>query len=113
MVYTHWNGHASLFLCYPTPLLFFLSLILYLSADTYMQTKCFSVLMKSIREDIEKEHHAIQKCDIIVFFKVAEFVTSFQYHKFLISQVRNNLSSKFFLFKRHRLFSQRHPAPHI
>ncbi|EOY23387.1 Timeless family protein, putative isoform 1 [Theobroma cacao] len=46
----------------------------------------YNVLMKSIREDIEKEHHAIQKGDIIVFFKVAEFVTSFQYHKFLTSK---------------------------
>ncbi|XVF12596.1 hypothetical protein REPUB_Repub08aG0132500 [Reevesia pubescens] len=46
----------------------------------------YNVLMKSIREDIEKEHHAIQKGDIIVFFKVAEFVTSFQYHRFLISK---------------------------
>ncbi|OMO53292.1 Timeless protein [Corchorus capsularis] len=46
----------------------------------------YNVLMKSIREDIEKEHHAIQKVDIMVFFKVAEFVTSFQYHKFLASK---------------------------
>ncbi|XVF53482.1 hypothetical protein PTKIN_Ptkin05aG0102800 [Pterospermum kingtungense] len=46
----------------------------------------YNVLMKSIHDDIEKEHHAIQMGDIIVFFKVAEFVTSFQYHKFLISQ---------------------------
>ncbi|XWS48502.1 hypothetical protein CRYUN_Cryun13aG0083200 [Craigia yunnanensis] len=46
----------------------------------------YNVLMKSIHEDIEKEHHAIQKGDIIVFFKVADFVTSFQYHKFLTSK---------------------------
>ncbi|XP_022736248.1 protein timeless homolog isoform X2 [Durio zibethinus] len=54
----------------------------------------YNVLMKSIREDIEKEHHAIQKGDIIVFFKVAEFVTSFQYHKFLNSKptVENSTS---------------------
>lgn len=54
-----------------------------------MQTQCMSVLMKSIREDIEKEHHTVQKGDIIVFFKVAEFVTSCQYHKCLASKVRN------------------------
>ncbi|KAM6586710.1 hypothetical protein CsatA_009315 [Cannabis sativa] len=43
----------------------------------------YNALMQSIREDIEKEHHMIQKSDIIVFFQVAQFVTSFQYHKVL------------------------------
>ncbi|EEF49017.1 conserved hypothetical protein [Ricinus communis] len=42
----------------------------------------YNVLMRSISEDIEKEHHAIQNSDIVIFFKVAQFVTSFQYHKF-------------------------------
>ncbi|GMJ06484.1 TIMELESS [Hibiscus trionum] len=46
----------------------------------------YNVLMKSVREDIEKEHHTVQKGDIVVFFKVAEFVTSFQYHKCLTSK---------------------------
>ncbi|KAK9292038.1 hypothetical protein L1049_019992 [Liquidambar formosana] len=46
----------------------------------------YNVLMQSIREDIEKEHHAIQNCDVVVFFQVAQFVSSFQYHKFLISE---------------------------
>ncbi|XP_059434637.1 uncharacterized protein LOC132167643 isoform X2 [Corylus avellana] len=46
----------------------------------------YNVLMQSIREDIEKESHAIQKSDVIVFFQVAQFVTSFQYHKFLNSK---------------------------
>ncbi|KAL4348537.1 hypothetical protein GQ457_17G024620 [Hibiscus cannabinus] len=46
----------------------------------------YNVLMKSVREDIEKEHHTVQKGDIIVFFKVAEFVTSFQYRKCLTSK---------------------------
>ncbi|KAL5568479.1 hypothetical protein UlMin_025054 [Ulmus minor] len=46
----------------------------------------YNVLMQSIREDIEKEHHTIQRSDIIVFFRVAQFVTSFQYHKFLTSK---------------------------
>ncbi|KAM3729911.1 hypothetical protein ACB098_12G046900 [Castanea mollissima] len=46
----------------------------------------YNVLMQSIREDIEKEHHAIQKNDVIVFFQVAQFVTSFQHHKFLNSK---------------------------
>ena len=44
--------------------------------------------MQSICEDIEKEHHAIQNSDVVVFFQVSQFVTSFQYHKFLISKVR-------------------------
>ncbi|CAI9092343.1 OLC1v1027545C1 [Oldenlandia corymbosa var. corymbosa] len=43
----------------------------------------YNVLMQSIREDIEKEHHAIQNSDVVVFFQVAWFVTSFQYYKFL------------------------------
>ncbi|XP_021655710.2 uncharacterized protein LOC110646535 isoform X2 [Hevea brasiliensis] len=43
----------------------------------------YNVLMQTICEDIEKEHHAMQKSDIVVFFQVAQFVTSFQYHKFL------------------------------
>ncbi|KAL8557351.1 hypothetical protein ACS0TY_004691 [Phlomoides rotata] len=41
----------------------------------------YNVLMQSILEDIVKEHQEIQSSDIIIFFKVAEFVTSFQYHK--------------------------------
>ena len=53
-----------------------------------MQSYFLPVLMQSIREDIEKEHHAIQKNDVIVFFQVAQFVTSFQHHKFLNSKVR-------------------------
>nr|XP_016502517.1 PREDICTED: protein timeless homolog isoform X2 [Nicotiana tabacum] len=43
----------------------------------------YNVLMQSVRDDIEKEHHAIQNSDILIFFQVAQFVTSFQYHKFL------------------------------
>ncbi|KAK3011688.1 hypothetical protein RJ639_010868, partial [Escallonia herrerae] len=39
----------------------------------------YNVLMQSIREDIEKEHHDIQKNDV-----VARFVTAFQYHKSVI-----------------------------
>lgn len=60
-----------------------------------LESNFLSVLMQSIREDIEKEHLQIQKCDIVNFFKVAEFVTSFQYHKYLISQVRFELSDIF------------------
>ncbi|XP_008234806.1 PREDICTED: uncharacterized protein LOC103333691 [Prunus mume] len=40
----------------------------------------------SIRADTEKEHHAIQNSDVIIFFQVAQFVTSFQYHKSSISK---------------------------
>ncbi|KAK4362997.1 hypothetical protein RND71_018238 [Anisodus tanguticus] len=43
----------------------------------------YNVLMQSVRDDIEKEHHAIQNSDIAVFFQVAQFVSSFQYNKFL------------------------------
>ncbi|XP_076935697.1 uncharacterized protein LOC143602502 [Bidens hawaiensis] len=46
----------------------------------------YNVLMQSIREDIEKEHHGIENNDVVVFFYVAEFVMSFQYHKFLSSK---------------------------
>lgn len=45
--------------------------------------------MQSVREDIEKEHHSIQSSDIVIFFQVARFVTSFQYQKLLILKVRN------------------------
>ncbi|ONI25468.1 hypothetical protein PRUPE_2G304900 [Prunus persica] len=46
----------------------------------------YNVLMQSIRADTEKEHHAIQNSDVIIFFQVAQFVTSFQYHKSSISK---------------------------
>ncbi|BFG23444.1 hypothetical protein CerSpe_097180 [Prunus speciosa] len=46
----------------------------------------YNVLMQSIRVDTEKEHHAIQNSDVIIFFQVAQFVTSFQYHKSSISK---------------------------
>lgn len=50
--------------------------------------------MQSVREDIEKEHHAIQNSDVVIFFKVAQFVIAFQYHKFLGSKVKYwNLST--------------------
>ncbi|EXB72485.1 hypothetical protein L484_011488 [Morus notabilis] len=42
----------------------------------------YNVLMQLLREDIEKEHHSVQQSDVIVFFQVAQFVTSFQYYKF-------------------------------
>ncbi|XP_028088509.1 protein timeless homolog [Camellia sinensis] len=41
----------------------------------------YNVLMESICEDVEKEHHTIQNSDVIIFFQVAQFITSFQYHK--------------------------------
>ncbi|CAK7324064.1 unnamed protein product [Dovyalis caffra] len=46
----------------------------------------YNDLMESIREDIEKEHHAIQNSDVVVFFQVAQFVTSFQYYKYFTSK---------------------------
>ncbi|TKY51371.1 timeless-like protein [Spatholobus suberectus] len=46
----------------------------------------YNALMRSIREDIEKEHPSIQKSDVVVFFQVAEFVTSFQFSKYSASK---------------------------
>ncbi|KAL8229392.1 hypothetical protein R6Q57_014292 [Mikania cordata] len=46
----------------------------------------YNVLMQSICEDIEKEHHGIENNDIVVFFQVAEFVMSFQNHKLISSK---------------------------
>lgn len=46
----------------------------------------YNVLMQSIREDIDKEHHAVQNNDVVFFFKVAWFITAFQYHKFSSSK---------------------------
>ncbi|CAL0316025.1 unnamed protein product [Lupinus luteus] len=48
----------------------------------------YNVLMRSIREDIEKEHPAIQRSDIVVFFEVAEFVTAFQFYKYSTSKTK-------------------------
>lgn len=53
--------------------------------------------MQSLREDIEKEHSSIQESDVIVFFQVAQFVTSFQYHKFFTSKVRDTTCTLNFL----------------
>lgn len=53
----------------------------------------YNVLMQSLREDIEKEHHSIQNCDIVVFFRVAQFIMSFQYHKLSISQLSKEAES--------------------
>ncbi|KAF5186178.1 Timeless family protein [Thalictrum thalictroides] len=44
----------------------------------------YNELMESVREDIEKEHPAIQKNDVVLFFQVAQFVTAFQRQKFLL-----------------------------
>ena len=44
--------------------------------------------MQLVHEDIEKEHHSIQNNDVVVFFQVAQFAISFQYHKFSTSKVR-------------------------
>lgn len=46
----------------------------------------YNVLMQSIREDIEKEHHAIENIDVVTFFQVSEFIMSFQNHKLLASK---------------------------
>ncbi|KAM7274123.1 hypothetical protein ACFE04_028787 [Oxalis oulophora] len=50
----------------------------------------YNILMKSIREDIEKEHPSIQNNDVSVFFQVVQFVTSFQHQKFSISEPNVN-----------------------
>ncbi|CAI8604387.1 unnamed protein product, partial [Vicia faba] len=46
----------------------------------------YNVLMRSVREDIVKEHPAIQKSDVVVFFQVADFISSFQFHKYSTSK---------------------------
>ncbi|KAF7821199.1 protein timeless-like protein isoform X1 [Senna tora] len=51
----------------------------------------YNVLMQSIREDIEKEHPAIQKSDVVMFFQVAEFATSFQFYKYSASKRKNEV----------------------
>ncbi|XP_031093945.1 interaptin [Ipomoea triloba] len=43
----------------------------------------YNVLIESVREDIDKEHHTVQNSDVLIFIHVAQFVVSFQYHKFL------------------------------
>ncbi|XP_024642189.1 protein timeless homolog isoform X2 [Medicago truncatula] len=48
----------------------------------------YNVLMRSVREDIEKEHPAVQKTDVVFFFQVAEFVTSFQFYKHSTSKIK-------------------------
>ncbi|KAE9611334.1 putative timeless protein [Lupinus albus] len=48
----------------------------------------YNVLMRSIREGIEKEHPAIQRSDVVVFFEVAEFVTAFQFYKYSTSKTK-------------------------
>ncbi|XP_068491170.1 uncharacterized protein [Phaseolus vulgaris] len=48
----------------------------------------YNVLMRSIREDIEKEHPSIQRSDVVVFFQVAEFVTAFQFYKCSASKTK-------------------------
>ncbi|KAK9121617.1 hypothetical protein Syun_019234 [Stephania yunnanensis] len=47
----------------------------------------YNDLMESIREDIEKEHHVIESNDVLVFFHVTQFITAFQYQKFLCTMI--------------------------
>ncbi|KAL4019267.1 hypothetical protein IC575_022919 [Cucumis melo] len=47
----------------------------------------YNALMQLVHEDIEKEHHSIQNNDVVVFFQVAQFAISFQYHKFSTSKI--------------------------
>ncbi|XP_022957786.1 protein timeless homolog isoform X2 [Cucurbita moschata] len=47
----------------------------------------YNALMQLVHEDIEKEHHSIQNNDVVVFFQVAQFAVSFQYHKFSTSKL--------------------------
>ncbi|KAL9265681.1 timeless-like protein [Drosera capensis] len=51
----------------------------------------YNVLMQSILEDIEKEYHAIQDPDVLVFFQLAQCATSFQFHK--CSMIKPNVES--------------------
>ncbi|KAK4258425.1 hypothetical protein QN277_007878 [Acacia crassicarpa] len=56
----------------------------------------YNTLMQSICEDVEKEHPAIQHSDVIVFFEVAEFVTSFQFYKYSASKMNNGINLETF-----------------
>nr|XP_027189879.1 protein timeless homolog isoform X3 [Cicer arietinum] len=58
----------------------------------------YNVLMQSIREDIVKEHPAVQKSDIVVFFQVAEFVTSFQFYKYSALKTKEGRDGEFETF---------------
>ncbi|KAK4431393.1 hypothetical protein Salat_0901400 [Sesamum alatum] len=65
------------------------------SADALLKGhKNSRVLMLSIREDIEKEHQEIQSSDVVMFFQVAQFVTSFQYHKCSTSKLSNHVENR-------------------
>ncbi|GER46687.1 topoisomerase 1-associated factor, partial [Striga asiatica] len=57
--------------------------ILHLLADFISQFLMggYNVLMRSILDDIVKEHQEILSSDVVIFFQVAQFATSFQYHK--------------------------------
>ncbi|EPS65409.1 hypothetical protein M569_09367, partial [Genlisea aurea] len=44
----------------------------------------YNALMASIREDIDTEHREFQNSDVVIFFEVAHFITSFQYYKSLV-----------------------------
>ncbi|KAL3653587.1 hypothetical protein CASFOL_003268 [Castilleja foliolosa] len=54
----------------------------------------YNVLMQSIREDIEKDLQELTNIDIVTFFKVAQFVTSFQYHKCAASKPSVDIENK-------------------
>ncbi|XP_078431748.1 timeless family protein isoform X2 [Wolffia australiana] len=45
----------------------------------------YNVMMQSAYEDIEKDQDGFQTSEIIIFYRVACFVTNFQYHRILIS----------------------------
>ncbi|WJX14434.1 hypothetical protein P8452_04700 [Trifolium repens] len=53
----------------------------------------YNVLMRSVREDIVKEHPSVQKSDVVVFFQVAEFVTSFQFYKYSTSKTKEDMDT--------------------
>ncbi|GAU32321.1 hypothetical protein TSUD_43630 [Trifolium subterraneum] len=50
----------------------------------------YNVLMRSVCEDIVKEHPSVQNSDVVVFFQVAEFVTSFQFYKYSTSKTKED-----------------------
>ncbi|CAI0546388.1 unnamed protein product [Linum tenue] len=58
----------------------------FLSGSYNVSSSGIPVLIQSIREDIQKEQNAIQKNDIIVFFQVVQFATSYQYYMLLNSK---------------------------
>ncbi|XP_031477272.1 uncharacterized protein LOC116248552 [Nymphaea colorata] len=47
----------------------------------------YNVLMQSIRNDIQKDHHTVQNGDVMHFFQVARFFTAYQFYRYPVPKV--------------------------